>query len=354
MQISTPPVRVAYGNPAGPWGPPGIHPADGRVIFSRIMAIAQERPLDINIEISNFCAASCVFCPNSKVKRAKQSMTMELFKKVVDEYVELGGGGVGLSSMQSDLFSDKLLLERLRYLEKYKGRLYVYTTTYLVGASKLDDAQLEYFLRNVNSLQISLGGTDKDDYQEMYGINAFELVRDQLLRIKKIVENNNLDLRLSLYFRIADAAKVQSSSLVRELGSRFKMEEVRDSFFSWGGIISQDDLPAGAKLFKTDNTSKRTDCAATWASLSVGVDGTVVGCGCVDWNSRHPVGNVSSHSIKEVWQSKKALEFRQGFSSNNIPDLCKDCSLYYPIDAAFSRPDLSNYRPIDGLWYEHS
>lgn len=58
---------------------------------SHVMAISTKRPLDLNIEVTNFCAASCVFCPNSKIKRQKTSMDMALFKKIVDDYAAIGG-----------------------------------------------------------------------------------------------------------------------------------------------------------------------------------------------------------------------------------------------------------------------
>jgi radical SAM protein with 4Fe4S-binding SPASM domain len=79
--------------------------------------------------------------------------------------------------------------------------------------------------------------------------------------------------------------------------------------------------------------------------------GSVVGCGCVDWNSKHVVGNVQNTSLKQVWQSQNALEFRTAFSNNNVPNLCKDCSLYISVDHAFSRLPLKNYDPKNGLYY---
>jgi len=325
--------------------------AQGSKTRARMLAIVAERPLDINIESSNYCAASCVFCPNSKVKRKKTTMDMDLFRKVVDDYVAIGGGAMGICSMQSDVFSDDLLVERVAYLERYDGKLYVYSTTNLIGASKLSDDDLERVLRRLDLLQISLGGTNKADYRQMYGINAFDVVKAQLKRVAGIVRAKGLKVKLGLYFRTAHAAGVAGSDLVKELGDDFAILENRDAFFSWGGIIGAQDLPEGAKLLTVDNRNARVDCAVSSASLSVSVDGSVVGCGCVDWNSQHVVGNVSDHTITEVWTSKPFADFRAAFSSGHIPDLCKDCSLYSPIDDAFAQPALDHYTVTDGLYY---
>jgi radical SAM protein with 4Fe4S-binding SPASM domain len=323
----------------------------GLKILKRMEYLIAKRPLDINIETSNFCAASCVFCPNSKVKRRISNMEMPLFQKICEEYAEMGGGALGISSMQSDLFSDKMLLQRIGYLKKLKGKFYVYSTTYLAGASKLDDAELEFLLTNFDLLQISIGGADKESYRALYGVNAFDTVRSQLLRVKKIVETKQLPIKLCLYLRTTDPERALHSDLVKELGNTFATVEARDWFFSWGGIIRQSDLPEGARLIIFDNSTQQADCAVASASMSINVDGSVVGCGCVDWNSRHIVGNVKVQSLKEVWQSKEALQFRKAFSKGQIPDLCKDCSLYISVTDAFSRPPLQNYKPIDGLYY---
>jgi radical SAM protein with 4Fe4S-binding SPASM domain len=333
--------------------PPRPHLEDPYV-FARMQKLVARRPLDLNIETTNFCAASCVFCPNSKVKRVKSMMDMELFKRLIHQYAHIGGGALGISSMQSDLFSDKHLLERLKYVRKFKDVIAPYSTTYLVGASKFSDDDLKEILGSLKYLQISLGGIDRDSYRAMYGVNGFDTARTQLLRIKRIVEENKLPIKLSLLFRTQNADNTLTSSLVEELGPTFAIPENRNTFFSWGGIISQSDLPTGAELVTLDNREQRVDCAVAQASMSIGTDGTVVGCGCVDWNARHVIGNVEDKKITSIWQGKEAIDFRTAFSRGDIPDLCKDCSLYVPIDKSFSRPALRNYVPTDGLYYEQT
>lgn len=318
---------------------------------SHVMAISTKRPLDLNIEVTNFCAASCVFCPNSKIKRQKTSMDMALFKKIVDDYAAIGGGALGLSSMQSDLFFDRELIGRIEYLQKYRSSITLYGTTYAVGATKFSDDDLEKILRAFSYLQISLGGVDRESYHSMYGVNGFDTAKAQLLRMKSIVEKHDLPIRLDLMFRTQYASQVMDSNLVRDLGSSFSVVEVRDKFFSWGGIISQADLPEGAKLDIMYNSGKRKNCAVSNASMSIAPDGSVVGCGCVDWNSKHPVGSIIDSSIASVWSSEPAVAFREGFSRGQIPELCEECALYISTDEAFSRDGLAQYHPRDGLYY---
>lgn len=324
-----------------------------RAALKHMTSIANIRPLDLNIEVSNFCASSCVFCPNSKAKRIRQSMDMSLFMKICDDYSEIGGGYLGMSSMQSDLFSDKMLLERLDYLDRFTN-IKPYTTTFLVGAAKFSDEQLLTFLKSMKSIEISFGGYDKDSYKIMYGINAFEAAKQQLDRIALLIQEHNINVRVSIYIRTNDKVATINSEFIKSLPSCFSVTSVKDKFFSWGGIIKSSDLPDGAKLNTSYNTGKSIDCAVPWASLSVNVDGKVVGCGCVDWNAKHVIGDLKSESIQEVWQGAAAQDFRRGFSRGKIPELCVECDFYSRVDHAFSRPELENYKPTDSFYYEWS
>jgi radical SAM protein with 4Fe4S-binding SPASM domain len=318
-----------------------------------MMAVANVRPIEINIETTSICPSRCVFCPNSKVPRNKAVMDMGLFNKICEDYYGIGGGAVGVCSMQSDIFSDSLLMERLALLQKFKDRFSLHTATMLTGASKLSDSELKTFLETFDRLDISMGGLSKDDYRLMYGIDAFDAVITQLFRIEKIVNGNRIAIKLVVNFRTNDSRKIDGSELLARIRKTFDIQEVRTEFFSWGGLIKQTDLPSGAMLLKADNSAvARKDCVAPWATLCVNVDGAVVGCGCVDWEARHIIGNIDRQTINEIWSGIPAKEFRTSFSRQEIPALCRDCSLYGNIEHAFGRIGLINYKPRYGCYHE--
>jgi radical SAM protein with 4Fe4S-binding SPASM domain len=320
--------------------------------LEQILSISRQRPLDINIETTSYCALSCTFCPNKTHRRTKDLMDLESFTRICDEYYELGGGAIGLSSMQSDLFADKLLMQRVAYLKKFEDRFWPHTTTNLVGAKKLSDIEMADFLETFDFIEISLGGPDREDYRKMFGVDALDSVMKQIARISSIKKSRSLKVRIEIAVRTHDRDKFLNSKLYDDLSkdTAIKVGHVKDSFFSWGGLVAQDHLPEGAKLLEPINAG-HMDCVVPWASLSINVDGSVVGCGCVDWNAQHVVGNVFTHSIAQVWNSKKAKEFRTAFSRDAIPEICQKCSLYLPIDRGFGRKSLRNYKPIDGLYY---
>lgn len=322
------------------------------VVMRHMMTIVNVRPVEINIETTSVCPSRCVFCPNSKTTRARSTMDMGLFNKICEDYYAIGGGSVGVCSMQSDIFSDIYLKERLEILKQFKDRFILHTATMLAGASNLSDHELKTFLETFDCLDISIGGFSKEDYALMYGISAFDVVIDQLFRIEDIVHKNGIAINLALNFRTNNPKNSTGNQLLARLSRTFAIQEIRTDYFSWGGMITQADLPPGALLLKADNTAVRKDCVAPWATLCINADGTVVGCGCVDWAARHIIGDMRHQTIKEIWTGPQAQEFRTSFSRQTIPELCRDCSLYTNIERAFGRFGLLNYKPRDGDYHK--
>jgi radical SAM protein with 4Fe4S-binding SPASM domain len=280
-------------------------------------------------------------------------MGMDLFAKICSDYYNIGGGTISLCSMQSDAFSDPNLFSRLNELEKFKDKFYLYATTNFLGAAALSDDELEYFLRQFSLLQISMGGPTKQDYKAMFGADAFDVVSEQLERALFLIRGKSLPTIIHMYFRVIDVKSFEKSSVFEYLDANFITREVRNHFFSWGGLISRDDLPAGTILHVFDNVDKTEDCAASWATLSVLPDGRVSACGCGDWRNEEITGDLTRNTIKEIWQSENALRFRQGFSNKKIPGICIECSLYTSANESFKR-NLADYNPRKGLYYNYN
>src|ERR1044072_9754912 len=51
---------------------------------------APRMPDIVQIESTNMCNAKCVFCPRDDMHRRQGIMTVDLFRKIVDECAELG------------------------------------------------------------------------------------------------------------------------------------------------------------------------------------------------------------------------------------------------------------------------
>src|SRR5215218_7368446 len=76
-------------------------------------------PEIVQIESTNICNAKCVFCPRDDMHRRQGVMSVDLFKKIVDECAELGITHVRVHNY-GEAFLDRHLTEKVRYA-KGKG-----------------------------------------------------------------------------------------------------------------------------------------------------------------------------------------------------------------------------------------
>jgi len=67
-----------------------------KLAYNHILKILEDRPLDINLELTNFCPQRCCFCCNKKIKREGEIMKMDLFRKICDDYYYMTRGGAGI------------------------------------------------------------------------------------------------------------------------------------------------------------------------------------------------------------------------------------------------------------------
>src|SRR5260370_3116786 len=97
--------------------------SQAKPIRKLLLATGRDRspllPEIVQIESTNICNAKCVFCPRDDMHRRQGIMTVDLFRKVVDECLELGITHVRMHNY-GEAFIDKRLVEKVRYA-KEKG-----------------------------------------------------------------------------------------------------------------------------------------------------------------------------------------------------------------------------------------
>ena len=95
--------------------------AQAKPVRRLLLATGRDRaprmPEIVQIESTNICNAKCVFCPRDDMHRRQGIMTVELFRKIVDECVELGITHVRMHNY-GEAFIDKKLVEKVRYAKQ--------------------------------------------------------------------------------------------------------------------------------------------------------------------------------------------------------------------------------------------
>ena len=321
-----------------------------KAAYFHLMHIIRKRPLDMNIETITMCPLKCVFCCNHLYKREYTVMDNQLFTRLIEQYCDMGGGTIGIGSMQSDFLSDPLLMKRMKVIHMHKKKLWVHSTTPLISCKKYNDKELIQILKCFDYLVVSALGYDRTSYKNRAGIDGFVIFKEQLERIKRLITDNNLKVKVDIAFRTNERNKLIRSEFYKEVRDMFFIDDVKDEFFSWFGSIKKEDLPYGAKLMLRNNCKMQDNCAVPNSTLAVQANGKVVGCGCIDWLEKYVIGDTNKNTLKEIWQSSKAKKFRNAFQMGKIPKICRECGLYVSTRECMEHKELLRYKSTDGLY----
>jgi MoaA/NifB/PqqE/SkfB family radical SAM enzyme len=143
-------------------------PVLNRQISSRHLAHAGRcRPLMLHVETVNICNLSCIICPYREMTRTRETMPMALFKKIVSDYCEMGGGDVIMTPQVGDVFLDKLLVQRIRLLRQTAAIRSLGFVTNGVNAHVFSDQDLEFIVNSCTRINISVYGLDEEEYAIM-------------------------------------------------------------------------------------------------------------------------------------------------------------------------------------------
>src|SRR6185369_3006675 len=146
----------------------------------------------------NICSNDCIICPYSRMTRPKITMLMDVFKKVINDYIDIGGGYLSLSPVVGDIFADNDLMERLDYIKSRHEITSLSVTTNAVLVSRYSDSELRQIVTSFDKIVISVYGIDREEYSLMTQSNNYN---EMLSGISRILEQADHTVEVQFAFR---------------------------------------------------------------------------------------------------------------------------------------------------------
>ena len=272
---------------------------------------------DIHIESATACNSHCIMCPHSDMTR-HGSMNFELFKKIVDDAIELGTQRITPFRVgEPFLFKD--LYTWLDYLKGKPVSISLFTNGSLL--TKEDAVKLEKYMPQIY-ITISFHGYDKKSYEAITGMN-FENSRWQVIEFMENI--TNLPVVIYCLLQPDDTDK---AALVQELWKDYKFNGVGTAnFMEWAGKrkIGKTKLDF---MKERPHAYRRVPCDYVLHHIDVMYDGRVCLC-CVDSEGEIIFGDLNKQTITEVVNSKLYQYWLSEHLKNggiNLP-LCSECSI---------------------------
>ena len=281
-------------------------------------------PGRIFIEPTNRCNKNCIYCARHSMVRNFSSLSLNDFKRAVSgvssgNYITFAGNGEPLLNPQTT--------KMISYASQ-KGLLVgiICNGSRLVGktAHALIEAQ-------PNRVQISFDAVDKAVFNESYrfpkGGNSYE---STLLKILNFILLERTTYRKGLFITIASVL-TENVMAVREKSRAFWESLPVDNYYEGPLLSLQTNSGLMDKIARKKQAWKV--CVNPWASVKINADGKVNPC-IQDFSSQYIIGNIKERPLKEIINSKKAIDFRKAIFFKDIDFLkkigynCHNCNTW--------------------------
>ena len=315
----------------------------GRAFFDVNATIAAMalRPFELHLELTNVCNADCVFCPYHYQQRPKQFMSDEVFSKAVNDFLEAGGGSVGLTPIVGEALVDPKFLARVKFLRSQPGIDRIFLTT---NAILLDRVGIEQVLTSgITTLNVSTASFNADNYRKIYRSTAYERMKTNVTDLVRQNARLGSPVNISIGLRTdRSLATVMKDPDFLPILAYKPAVDFTWSFTSAGGRVTREVLPPAMTLRVAP--AKTEPCASLFNGPIVLANGDVLACSCVAAMDAVPdllIGNIRTDSLREIYLGRRLRDIRDQFRGEGGPmnATCRDCEMYR---------DLELYRTSEG------
>lgn len=273
-------------------------------------------PLNVVIEVCNYCNLNCIMCTNDKLQRPRGSMSISLYKKIIDEIAETNPN----TRIWLDFYGEPLLAKfKLYYMIDYAKKKGLTSVNMNSNGTLLDDEMAEMILDSgIDFISFDCDGFSAEVYEKIRVNGKRDIFYNNLLNlIKKKKERE-------LYKPIIEIQAIEmpeNRHEIQQIMDYWRQQGVRVSvrgMFSWAGNVENG---------KRNTETGRIACGFAIGHCVVTWDGNVVACGN-DCNGGAVFGNLNEQSIKEVWNRnrKKFMEDHISHHFDQLPEVCKNCT----------------------------
>ncbi len=297
-----------------------------------ILKHVESRVPSLTLATTNICNARCSFCAYRFMKRSRATAPPDMVRRAIDEYAEMGGGGLNFTPTVGDPLVDPNLITYVRYAKEKSTIHNIFFYTNLIG---LRDELIQPLLcSGLSRIAVStcLGGPQM--YKRLFNVDRYEQVtaifEKLLLTNKELGEPVRITLHLRTDQPIATTYNTKEyiglSSLMKEKYIYF----LEGGYDRWNGLISQRDLPRGESFLEALPVSN-DPCFELYRKLVVCENGDITVCTCRDIENTLAYESFNRVSMRDAWFGSALTQLRQRWRSGDIPAICRTCNRYKGI-----------------------
>ncbi|UCF14555.1 MAG: radical SAM protein [Phycisphaerales bacterium] len=284
-------------------------------------------PMEVPIEVTNRCNLKCSHCGHEVMKRKKENMSLELFKKIIDDvaffqpYIDF--------HLQGEPLLNKHLPKMVAYAKKHNLDTRLITNTTLLTREK----SKELLATGLDYICFSFSAVTKKTYERVHVNGNFEMTLNNILDFLEVEDEMGRIIRTRTIF-VEEERTAQEKDKYLEMFGKLPIDSVSVSpMFNFFGKNKESDLSEFHRLPR----EKWPVCTFPWKVLSIGSNGEIRAC-FVDYEHRYVVGNAKDDNVIDAWNSPAMQEYRRALLEKNYEGiekkgpLCTQCNQIWEMD----------------------
>ena len=272
-------------------------------------------PKYIHIELNNTCNLGCIMCSYRNMKRKKQFMTMELFKKIINDCSKNGIRYVRLFAMGEPLMHPKLF-EMIKYAKSHGiGFADINSNANLLTK----DRARKIIESGLDRVVFSVDGNTQNTYGKIRVGGNLEKVKENITYLVKMRK---------------EMKKRKPQIFIQSIRMKETEKEIDGVVKYWeklvDGVGIVDVMNQGGQVPEMGDASEvRRPCPYLWNMMTVCANGDVSVC-CIDTECVLNVGNVNKKNLREIWHGDKINKMRELHKQRKFKSmpLCGNCSAF--------------------------
>lgn len=277
-------------------------------------------PKTMLLETTNYCNHSCIFCAHSKMTRPQGFIKKELAIRILKEAYKAGVREVGLYMFGEPLL-DKNLEDYIIYA-KEMGYTYVFITTngHLLNQEKI----ISLIGAGLDSIKFSFNGGTKEHYLFAHGVDAFELVKNNILALADYRKKQEKNFKIFISSVLTKYTKDDGDEIRKIFGDVVDDIAILECH-NQGGNMNYE-IENALKISDSKSVhSEKGFCFMPYNRIHVTWEGYLTLC-CVDYQNYLIIEDLNKVSLLEAWNSERFQEIRKRHLENKLENtLCYNC-----------------------------
>ncbi len=289
-------------------------------------------PPILTIEPTNLCNLHCPLCTtgNGEMTRIRGHMSLDTFRNTLDKM----GRDIFFLLLyhQGEPYLNKDFLEFVR-LAKTQN---IYCTTSSNGHYFTDENIRETILSGLDSMIVSIDGTDQKSYETYRVKGDLQKVVDGSRRFMEMKKEMGVETPLIAWQFLVMQHNEHEIPVIKKLAKEIGVDrllikniEVRSEEEAKIWLPKQDKYRRydfDGEILQVKNSDKES-CPRPWLSALINWDGSMVPC-CFDKNGQYEMGNINEPgSLDSLWRGEAFKEFRSQLASDRKSiDMCRNCN----------------------------